>query len=162
MTLKTKIAMLFMKITEKRILRERMNTMVKLMQNKEDSQNFNDILENMGRECCNKYKTSDKAKKYADDPKFFLDNITKFTIWDESADYDVEKGKIKVIGIKRSACICPFAKVSGLESQICDTCCVGFQKELFESLLNNPVNISIDESVLKGNNRCSVTVDIIN
>ena len=158
----TKIAYFVLNISEKSILRERMVSMMQLMQNDGNSSDVNNILENMGRKCCDKYKMSDSAKKHRGNPQYFLDNITKFTIWDESADYDFKNGIIKIVGIKRKACVCPFARLIKSHVVICDTCCVGFQKELFETLLNKSVRVCVDESLLMGNNRCSFTIRFTN
>ncbi len=59
-----------------------------------------------------------------------------------------------MFGLKRKDCVCAFAK-SINSSFVCDTCCVGFQKELFGTLFGKDIDVEVNESILKGNTRCS-------
>ncbi len=145
-------------ILANRILKNRSGDMLKIMHEKLDEKLYGEIVSQVGRDCCKSYKMDEKAAKFRSNPEEFIKNIEKHTFWDEKATADWEKGVIKVTGKKRSSCVCPFAKSPGIPEPLCDHCCIGFQKELFESLLQTKVQVKVDESVLKGGNRCSHTI----
>jgi hypothetical protein len=94
--------------------------------------------------------------------KGFFDRINsnKDTYW-EKIEYDPELSAIKIIGKPVDRCACPYAHPENPTLSLCNYCCKGFQKAMFEMLLGKPViNVQIDESYLLGGNRCSATVFI--
>lgn len=94
--------------------------------------------------------------------KGFFDriNANKDTYW-EKIEYDPEASSIKIIGKPVDRCACPYAKPETPPLSLCYYCCVGFQKAMFEMLLERPITkVQIDESYLLGGNRCSSTMFI--
>jgi len=96
------------------------------------------------------------------DLKGFFDRINsdKDTYW-EKIEYDPEASAIKITGKPVDRCACPYAQAENPPLSLCNHCCVGFQKAIFEMLLEKPViKVQIDESYLLGGNRCSSTMFI--
>lgn len=92
--------------------------------------------------------------------KGFFDRINsnKDTYW-EKIEYDPEVSTIKIIGKPVDRCACPYAQSENPPLSLCNHCCVGFQKAMFEMLLEKPViKVQVGESYLLGGNRCSSTV----
>jgi len=94
--------------------------------------------------------------------KGFFDRINsnKDTYW-EKIEYDPEASAIKITGKPVDRCACPYAQAENPPLSLCNHCCVGFQKAIFEMLLEKPViKVQIDDSYLFGGNRCSSTMFI--
>ena len=87
-------------------------------------------------------------------------NANKDTYW-EKIEYDPETSAIKITGKPVDRCACPYAQHENPPLALCNYCCVGFQKRMFELLLDLPVTkVVIDESYLFGGKRCSSTMYI--
>jgi hypothetical protein len=87
-------------------------------------------------------------------------NSQKDTYW-EKIEYYPETSSIKITGKPVDRCACPYAQSENPPISLCNHCCVGFQKAMFEMLLEKPVTkVQIDESYLLGGKRCSSTVCI--
>ena len=94
--------------------------------------------------------------------KGYFDRINsgKDTYW-EKIEYDPETSAIKITGKLVDRCACPYAQSENPPLSLCNYCCIGFQKRMFEMLLDKPVvKVQVDESYLLGGNRCSATVFI--
>jgi hypothetical protein len=87
-------------------------------------------------------------------------NSNKDTYW-EKIEYDPDVSAIKIIGKPVDRCACPYAQSENPPLSLCYHCCVGFQKVMFEMLLDKPVKkVQVDESYLLGGKRCSSTIYI--
>lgn len=87
-------------------------------------------------------------------------NSNKDTYW-EKIEYDPETSAIKITGKPVDRCACPYAQHENPPLALCNYCCIGFQKRMFELLLDLPVTkVVIDESYLFGGKRCSSTMYI--
>lgn len=101
----------------------------------------------------------DENKK---DIKGYFDRINsnKDTYW-EKIEYDPEASAIKITGKPVDRCACPYAQSENPPLALCNYCCIGFQKRMFEMLLDLPVTkVVLDESYLLGGKRCSSTLYI--
>jgi predicted hydrocarbon binding protein len=113
-----------------------------------------EILEKLGRECAKDF--SDDAMKFKGDIQGFLDDIGKK--WVEKAEYDKDKGIIRIFDRKREACFCPFINSSLVSSDTMCYCSIGWQKEIYETLTGKPVEVEITDSILKGGEQCSFNI----
>ena len=120
------------------------------------------IFEKLGAE----HLTNAGFKNFINDTKknlkgyFDRINSNKDTYW-EKIEYNPEASTIKITGRPVDRCACPYAQTENPPLSLCKHCCVGFQKCMFEMLLERPVTkIQIDESYLLGGKRCSSTVFI--
>jgi predicted hydrocarbon binding protein len=118
-----------------------------------DKDTFIAVLKKLGAKC-----GDDFANKYKNDPEGFFTFIK--SLWADSVDYDKEKGIIKVNERIRETCNCPFIRGKDAPAILCN-CSLGTQKRIYESLFNRPVNIILEKSVLRGDERCSFTIQLL-
>ncbi len=113
-----------------------------------------EILEKLGRECAKEFKAD--AIKHKGDVEGYLDEIEKKYV--ERAEYDKEKGIIRIFDKEREKCFCPFIDGSLADSDTLCYCSVGWQKEIYETLTGRPVDVKVTDSLLKGGKRCSFEI----
>jgi predicted ArsR family transcriptional regulator len=114
------------------------------------------ILENLGRACAKEHAAS--FEKFKGDPESFLGDLKKN--WAERTEYDKKTKTMKVIGKKQESCFCPFVDKSMTPKDFCN-CSIGFNKESFETVLGQPVDVIIEESILRGGERCSFVINLL-
>jgi hypothetical protein len=87
-------------------------------------------------------------------------NSNRDTYW-EKIQYNPDASTIKITGKPVDRCACPYAQHENPPLSLCNHCCIGFQKRMFEMLLGLPVSkVVLDESYLLGGKRCSSTIHI--
>ena len=87
-------------------------------------------------------------------------NSKSDTYW-EKIEYNPDEATIKITGKLADRCACAYAQSENPPLSLCNHCCIGFQKRMFEMLLEVPVTkVELDESYLLGGKRCSSTVHI--
>ena len=118
-----------------------------------DEQTRIKILESIGRTCAK--ENAEALKKYKDNPEGFLADIKEK--WAENTEIDSKEKKIRIIGKKEPACFCPFVDQSLTPKHFCQ-CSLGNMKETFESILGKPVDATIEESILRGGERCTFVI----
>jgi hypothetical protein len=93
------------------------------------------------------------------DLKGYFDRINsgKDTYW-EKIEYIPSLSCIRITGKKATRCACPYAQCDRPPKSLCNYCCVGFQKAMFETMLQKKVRVQLDESYLLGGKRCSTTI----
>lgn len=113
------------------------------------------ILEDLGRECAKEYKAM--FEEYKNDLSGFLKAVQQE--WAERTEYDEENGKIRIVGRKTDACFCPLVKKGVTPIEAC-SCSVGWQKEGYRMITGKEVDAKVEESVLRGGDRCSFAVEL--
>jgi predicted hydrocarbon binding protein len=109
----------------------------------------------MGRTCAK--ENADEFLKFKDNPEGFLEDMKQK--WAERTEYDKGTKTIRVIGRKQETCFCPFVDKSMTPKEFCN-CSIGFNKEAFETILGKPVDVKIEESILRGGERCSFVINV--
>ncbi|MCJ7783511.1 MAG: hypothetical protein MUP41_06220, partial [Desulfobacterales bacterium] len=94
--------------------------------------------------------------KYRGDLQGFLAKVK--TAWLEKAEYDEKTGILRVIG-KPNPCACPLVKVGRTPADFCN-CTLGWQQEAFSTVIGKPVTAEIEETVLRGGERCSFRITV--
>jgi predicted hydrocarbon binding protein len=112
------------------------------------------VLESLGRECAKESKSY--FENFINNPEGFLTELKKS--WIDSAEYNKETQTIKVIGKKTDSCFCPFVDKSITPKEFC-TCSLGHNKEVYETILGKTVEVTLDESILRGGERCSFSIN---
>ena len=137
-------------------MQKRMAKHIEHLNSKIDEDTMNELIEMLGRSC-----SSDGMERYSDyvgNVKGFLKDV--LTQWGDTADYDEANGIIKVTGVKRDSCFCPFVDKKLMSVDFCN-CSLGWQKNTYETIIGKKVDVTIDESILRGAERCSFTIKII-
>ena len=120
-----------------------------------DRQRRDEILEELGRSCAE--ESLDEINKFRNNPEDFLEEAKK--VWLDSFEYNRDEKTIHLYGKKGLGCGCPFAEKSLTPEVLCN-CSIGYTKGEFEILLGKPVDVAIEESVLRGGERCAVEIRI--
>ncbi len=134
-------------------VQKRFAKLIEGMNSSIDEQTKMKILEDVGRTCSR--ENADGYIKFKDNPDGFLDYLKK--VWAERTEYDKVAKTMKVIGKKQESCFCPFVNKLMTPKDFCN-CSIGFNKESFETVLGQPVDVKIEESILRGGERCSFII----
>lgn len=134
---------------------KRFATLIGLLNTEMDSEKRVKMFEELGRTCSSEYK--DNYMKFENNVQGFLDEINGK--WVEDIRYDTENQTILITGMKSDDCFCPLAKKSVTPIEFCE-CSKGWQKGIFEAISGKKVQASIEESVLRGGERCSFKIQM--
>ena len=113
------------------------------------------IWENLGRDHAREYRGL--TDKYKGNLEGFLDDIRGQ--WVEKADYDAAKGTIRIVD-KSPTCTCPLVRNHLTPRSFCD-CTLGWQKEAYSAVTGRPVEVSLEESILRGGQKCVFRIQIL-
>ena len=111
------------------------------------------ILEKMGRNCVGSLGW---AEKYKNNPEGFFEHMKQHS--GENITYDREKGLIRVVTRDRD-CDCPIVDSSKTPAYYCH-CSIGWQKQVYETILGKKIEVNLVESVLRGSSRCVFEVHV--
>ncbi len=112
------------------------------------------VFEEMGRECARLFV--DLTGKYKGNPRAFLEEIQKR--WARSAEYDEAAGSIRVVD-RSDHCTCAFVDERLTPPAFCD-CTLGWQKETYSTILGEPVDAELEESILRGGKKCAFRMQV--
>ena len=138
----------------KRVFTRLLETMDKTL----DEPTRQKILISMGRECANVWGFPAKYKGNFEE--FWNKEIERWKEAAEIAEYDREKGVIMISSAERTDCTCVFVDKEKTPRYFCD-CSLGWQMELFETILRKPVKVELVDSVLRGGKRCVFKIRIL-
>ena len=134
--------------------RERFAILVTAMGEQLDDATRQKLLQQMGRECAKPWTPF--FEKHRGDLQGFL--VKAKTAWLERADFDEKTGVLRVAG-KPGPCSCPLTKVGRTPADFC-RCSTGWNEAAFSTVVGKPVRIELEESVLRGDPRCSFRITI--
>jgi hypothetical protein len=120
------------------------------------------IFSQLGHECFHCNHLDQWIDEFKGDVEKFLDSIKvrhQSRYW-ESLVFSTDKSQLTLTGKEVDECACPFADCSAPPLSLCHYCCKSFQEEIFKSLLDKQVEVTITESYLWGNRRCSTVIAI--
>jgi len=112
-----------------------------------------EILEQLGRNCA---KSLGWGEKYKGNPEGFFEYMNQKN--GENFTYDKEKGIITVVTRERD-CDCKLVNSKITPAYFCQ-CSIGWQKQMYETILGKSVDVEVKESVLKGSKRCVFQIRI--
>jgi predicted hydrocarbon binding protein len=112
-----------------------------------DEKTRNDIIEQLGRNCAKSIGWPQQFKGNPDGFFAFMDKRLG-----EKITYDKDKGIISVVTPERD-CVCGMVNSKITPSYFCQ-CSMGWQKEMYETILGKKVECEVVESVLRGSKRC--------
>ena len=111
------------------------------------------IIEQLGRNCA---KSLVWGEKYKDNPEGFFQHMEQSQ--GEKFEYDKTKGIIKITTPERD-CVCGMVDSKITPMYFCQ-CSIGWQKQMYETILGKAVDVELKESVLRGWKRCVFEVRI--
>lgn len=110
------------------------------------------VLETMGRECAKEF--GGLIGKYRGQPREFLDEARR--LWAQETSYDPATGEIRVVD-RAAHCTCAFVQPGVTPADFC-ACTLGWQKEAYATILGEPVDAELEESILRGDTRCAFRI----
>jgi predicted hydrocarbon binding protein len=133
------------------------NWISNLMKNMEqhlDEKRRIDLLEECGRNCAKRH-----AQKEASKQKGNLEGwIGTMKKWVGSDNVQREKSSVRVIYNK---CFCPLVQdASPLMSKTYCNCSRGWLKEVFETVMEKPVEVRMEDSIMMGGKQCRFTISL--
>jgi hypothetical protein len=134
--------------------RERFAILMSIADEELDDATRRRLLRRMGRECAKPW--SGYFEKYRGDLPGFLAQAK--AAWLESADYDEKTGVLRTVG-KPAPCACPLVRAGRTPASFCD-CSLGWNQAAFSVVLGKPVDVQLEESVLRGGKRCCFRITI--
>lgn len=136
-------------------VQRRVAQLVEIMGSDLEDDTRDKLLESLGRRCAEENK--ELFTKYNNDPQGFLGSLQEK--WAERTEYDEKAGVAKIVGKKADACFCPMVESGETPVAFCN-CSLGWQKEAFESITGKTAVVKVEESVLRGGERCSFTITL--
>ena len=134
-------------------MQARFTDLIHILDNSLDKDTLIPILNQLGAKCGEGF-----ANQYKGNPEGFFNFIKG--LWAESVEVDNEKGIITVNEKVRNNCNCPMVKEKEAPDVLCN-CSLGTQKRIYESLYGRPVKVSLNKSILRGDERCSFTIQLL-
>ena len=136
-------------------MRKRFAKLIANLDSTVDKKQKEKILEDLGKACAEESKEA--YYKFKGNISGFIDEIKKRG---DSIEFNKQAGYLRVIGKKQKSCFCPFVDNSITPKDFCN-CTVGYNKEVYGVILEQPVNVKIEESVLRGGERCTMLINVI-
>lgn len=130
-------------------MQERFAKLISIMGDQLGEKQRNEILELMGRECAKHYY--ERALRFKGDLKGYLDDIQKD--WVEKVSYTEPIKEFTVTDKLVGNCACPFVDKALMDQHYCH-CSVGWQKEIYSLVTGKEVEVTIESSVLQGDQQC--------
>ncbi len=115
------------------------------------------VFDSLGRECGRQYRAA-TWEKYRGNLKGFLEYAKGPDGWMAQADY-IEKAGILRITDRFTKCSCPLVK-QGLTSATQCLCTLGWQGETYAQILGKPVEVELEESILRGAKHCTYVIRV--
>ncbi len=112
-----------------------------------------EIIEQLGRNCA---KSLGWGEKYKGNPEAFFKHMEQSQ--GEKFEYDKANGIIKITTPERD-CVCGMVNSKITPAYFCQ-CSIGWQKQMYETILNRAIDVELKESVLRGSKRCVFEVRI--
>jgi len=136
--------------------REQITNLLKFIDGNMDNSVKQKVFGKLGYECFHCTNAEKWIKSMELNSLLEFVNNGKSSRW-ERIEYSQEKQVLKIIGLK-TPCDCAYSQCQLPPKSLCNYCCKSFMQELFGTLLEKKVKVSIDESIILGGERCSVTV----
>ena len=134
-------------------MQNRYKDLITILNNSLDKDAFISILKQLGSKCGDEF-----ANRFKNNPDGFFEFIKG--LWADTVEYNKETGVIKVNEKIRDTCNCPMVRGKDAPAILCN-CSLGTQKRIYESLFNRPVQVTLNKSVLHGDERCSFTIQLL-
>jgi predicted hydrocarbon binding protein len=136
-------------------VQKRFAALVQILNDTLDEPTRQRVWESLGRDHGREYQPL--ADKYKGNLAGFLAEIRRQ--WVASVDYDAAAGTITITD-KSPACTCPLVREGLTPGQFCD-CTLGWQKEVYSAIVGRPVDVTLQESILRGGKRCVFRIQIV-
>jgi hypothetical protein len=139
-------------------VRIRYAKLVSILERNLDEPTRKRVFDSLGRECARQFR-SHTFDKYKGDIRGFLKYVEGPDGWAVKTEYDERAGIIRVFD-RGPHCSCPLVKEGLTSGAQCD-CTLGWQRETYSAILGLPVDAAVEESILRGGNRCVFRITVL-
>jgi predicted hydrocarbon binding protein len=115
------------------------------------------VFDSLGRECGRQFRAI-TWEKYRGNLKGFLAFAQSPEGWMAKADFDESTGTLRVVD-RSSTCTCPLVR-KGLTPDTQCLCTLGWQRETYSQITGKPVDVQLEESILRGSSKCVFRIRI--
>jgi hypothetical protein len=143
---------------------DQVRNLLKYIDASQDESTKREIFTQLGHDCFRSNRVDSWVEAFQGDVQKFLDNINiqhRSEYW-ESLVFSADNSQLILTGKEVDRCACPFAGGSAPPLSLCNYCCRSFQKEICSCLFGRVVEVTITESYLWGDERCSTIIHIGN
>ncbi len=142
--------------------REQVRSLLKHVDSNMEEGVKKEIFSRLGHECFYARHLDGWIDGFKGDVRNLLDyvNVQRKSKYWESLALSQDKKRIVLTGREVEGCACAFADCADPPLSLCRYCCKNFQQELFGYLLGKKVKVTIAESLLLGDTRCSTIIEI--
>lgn len=121
-----------------------------------------EIFSQLGHECFYSNHLDQWVDGFEGDIQKLLDTVNvqhRSTYW-ERLVFSADRSRLTLTGKEVERCACSFAECGDPPLSLCNYCCKHFQQLIFGSILGKRVEVTITESYLRGDKRCSTVIEI--
>lgn len=130
----------------------RYGKLLELLSSRMSEDQLEGTLQDLGRFCASGMELPAKHRGHIDD---FIREFGERS--GESVSFDRAKGVITVVGPERDGCFCPLVNARTCPKAVC-ACSLGWQAQVYETILGQPVAVTLKESVVRGGKRCTFEI----
>lgn len=134
----------------------RFSKLIEILETRLPEDERKQALHALGAKCADTYKAT-LINRYIGNIKGFLEEGRRN--WMAEADYDEVNGTIRIVD-KGPGCSCPMTKEGVTPPSFCD-CTLGWQVEVYSTILERPVTAELEESILRGGKKCIFQIKVI-
>ena len=126
--------------------------LVEILDRNLDKATVSRVFEELGTECAHQFRyLSDRFKGDIDG---FLAAAQER--WVEKVEHDKQNRTIRITD-RNPKCSCALVRQGMTPSAFCD-CSRGWQKEIYSLILGRPVEVTVEQSILRGAPRCAFVI----
>jgi hypothetical protein len=114
-------------------------------------------LQSVGRACACHSAVGDLPLRQRGNPQGYFDAI--HARWGEDFEFDREAGEI-LVKTNLKSCMCPLYHHEHRQREYCN-CSLGWQARMFETLFERPVEVTILQSIQRGDETCVFRVKLL-
>lgn len=134
---------------------QRFSDLLKHLENYIDKETRLKLYENLGESCASVYV--DQLTPLKGNLKMMLDEQLKQD-WLKEYNLNESAGTLKLIGKPKGKCGCPLVQKGLTPKEFCN-CSLGHMKKIYEVVSGKKITVTLDSSILLGNEQCSFTVN---
>lgn len=138
---------------KRNFLRKRMNYLLEILEEELDGEQYDGILQKLGRKCAG---TVGWAHDHIGDPEGYFQTVHEAL--GEDFEYDRQNSTVRIT-THNTNCFCPNVNES-TSGRYCN-CSLGWQAHMFETIYVRPVEVTLEKSILRGDDTCIFRVLIL-
>ncbi|MGD2033449.1 MAG: hypothetical protein PVF73_00215 [Bacteroidales bacterium] len=138
---------------KKNFTQKRFNWLLQILEEELEDTEYRDIIRLLGKRCAQSIEFL--AKENRGDPEGYFRRVNE--MWGEVFEYD-RQNQVIHLNTNLKECPCPNVNTD-TPGSYCE-CSLGWQKFMFETVFEKPVEVRHKETILRGGNTCRFEISI--